>query len=125
MRVACAAILSPFLSVPSFHLDRAREQDVILQVNVLMNPYRDRAATRRLGDKDLLSSAELCEKAQPLPLLVVALFCAQPEHAICKSYTTGATKNYRSPGDSKRPAKVRMTIDEDSRNPETDPQNHA
>src|SRR5450759_2639833 len=37
MRVACAAILSPFLSVPSFHLDRAREQDVVLQVNVLMD----------------------------------------------------------------------------------------
>ena len=36
MRVACAAILSPFFSVPRFHLDRAREQDVVLQVNVLM-----------------------------------------------------------------------------------------
>src|SRR6202158_6319794 len=36
MRVARAAILSPFLSVPRFHRDRAREQDVVLQVNVLM-----------------------------------------------------------------------------------------
>ena len=57
--------------------------------------------------------------------LVVVLFCAQPEHAIPESYTTGATKNYRSSGDSQRPTNVRMTIDEDSRNPETDPQNHA
>ncbi len=59
------------------------------------------------------------------PLLVVVLFCAQPEHAIRESYTTGATKNYRRSGDCKRPAKVRMAIDENSRNPETDPQNHA
>ena len=57
-------------------------------------------------------------------LLAVVFFCAQPEHAIGESYTTGATKNYRSSGDSKRPAKVRMTIDEDSRNTETDPQNN-
>jgi hypothetical protein len=56
---------------------------------------------------------------------IIALFRAQPEHAICQSYPTGTAKNYRNSDDSKRPAKVRMTIDEDARNPETDPQHHA
>ena len=56
---------------------------------------------------------------------IITLFRAQPEHAICQSYPTGTAKNYRNSGDSKRPAKVRMTIDEDSRNPKTDPQPHA
>ena len=58
-------------------------------------------------------------------LLVVGLFCAQPEHAISESYTTGATKNYRGSGNSKRRAKVGMTMDEDSHNPESDPQNYS
>jgi hypothetical protein len=61
------------------------------------------------------------EASQPL----IISFCAQPEHAIHKSYTTGATKNYRSSGDSERPPKVRMAIDEDSRDSETDPKNYA
>src|SRR5208283_1354596 len=56
---------------------------------------------------------------------IITLFRAQPEHAICQSYPTGTAKNYRNSGDSKCPAKVRMTIDEDSRNRKTDPQPHA
>ena len=63
--------------------------------------------------------------AMTAALLVVVLFCAQPEHAIGESYTTGATKNYRRSGDSECRAKVRMTMYEDSRNPHTDPQNYA
>lgn len=58
-------------------------------------------------------------------VLVTVLFRAQPEHAICESYPTGTAKNYQNSGDSKRPANVRMTIDEDSRNPEADPQRHS
>lgn len=56
---------------------------------------------------------------------IITLFRAQPEHAVCQSYPTGTAKNYQNSGDSKCPAKVRMTIDEDSRNPESDPQHHA
>jgi hypothetical protein len=55
----------------------------------------------------------------------IALLRAQPEHAIGQSYPTGTAKNYQNSGDSKRPAKVRMTIDKDSRNPKTDSQHHA
>jgi hypothetical protein len=58
-------------------------------------------------------------------VLVTVFFCAQPEHAICESYPTGTAKNYQNSGDSKRPAKARMTIDENSRNPEADPQRHS
>ena len=56
---------------------------------------------------------------------IITLFRAQPEHAICQSYPTSTAKNYQNSGDSKRPAKVRITIDEDSRNPKTDSQHHA
>ncbi len=56
---------------------------------------------------------------------IITLFRAQPEHAICQSYPTGTAKNYQNSDDSKRPAKVRMTTDEDARNPKTDPQPHA
>jgi len=55
----------------------------------------------------------------------ITLFRAQPEHAICQSYPTGTAKNYQNSSDSKRPAKVTMTIDEDSGNHETYPQHHA
>jgi hypothetical protein len=56
---------------------------------------------------------------------IITLFRAQPEHAVCQSYPTGAAKNYQNSGDAKRPAKVGMTFDEDSRNPKTDSQYHA
>jgi hypothetical protein len=51
---------------------------------------------------------------------ITLLFRAQPEHAIRKSYSTGTAKNHRKSGDSKRPAKVGMPLDENSRTPETD-----
>jgi hypothetical protein len=38
---------------------------------------------------------------------------------------TGTAKNYQNSGDSKRPTKVRMAIDEGSCNPETGSQRHA
>ena len=57
--------------------------------------------------------------------LVTRFFRAQPEHAICKSYPTGTAKNHQNSGDSKRPANVRMTIDEDSRDSESDTERHT
>jgi hypothetical protein len=53
-------------------------------------------------------------------MLLVISFCAQPEHAIRQSYAACAAKNYRSSRNSKRGAKIMMTMYEDSRDPETD-----
>lgn len=58
-------------------------------------------------------------------IAIVCFFGAQPEHAIGESYAACAAKNYRSSGDSKRYAKVGMTVDEDSRDPEADSQNYT
>ena len=80
------------------------------------------------GDKISGATIRQSSKVSPfreIPSIAVGLFCAQPEHAISESYTTGATKNYASSGESKCRAKVRMTMDEDSRNPETDSQNYT
>jgi hypothetical protein len=56
---------------------------------------------------------------------LIPLFRAQTEHAISESYPTDAAKNYGRSGDAKRPTKVRMSADEDSRDSEADPQSHA
>ena len=56
---------------------------------------------------------------------ITPLFRAQPEHAIGKSRPAGTAKNYYRPGDAERPPKVRMTIDEDSRDSEPHTQRHA
>jgi len=58
-------------------------------------------------------------------MLLLISFCAQPEHAIRESYAACPAKNYRSSGNSQRGAKVRMTMYEDSRDPETDSQHYA
>ena len=78
-------------------------------------------APSRRRERPLLWMQETSGSCGP----IIALFRAQPEHAICQSYPTGTAKNYQNSGDSKRPAKVTMTIDEDSGNHETDPQPHA
>ena len=80
-----------------------------------------RLVLARTGEQPSLGKPETSGSDGP----IITLFRAQPEHAICQSYPTGTAKNYRNSDDSKRPAKVRMTIDEDSRNPKTDPQPHA
>src|ERR1700746_1939276 len=49
---------------------------------------------------------------------LIPLFRAQTEHAISESYPTDAAKNYGRSGDAKRPTKVRMSADEDSRDSE-------
>jgi len=80
-----------------------------------------RLVLARIREQPALWKPEMSGSGGP----IITLFRAQPEHAICESYPTGTAKNYQNSGDSKRPANVRMTIDEDSRNSKTDPQPHA
>jgi hypothetical protein len=80
-----------------------------------------RLVVARIREQPSLGKPETSGSGGP----IITLFRAQPEHAICQSYPTGTAKNYRNSDDSKRPAKVRMTIDEDSRNPKAYPQAHA
>src|SRR5450759_1445995 len=92
-RVASADIRSPNLSVPSFHLDRAREQNVVFQVNVLVQiglELRQRFVQCLVADAGVtrwrISSAGLMHHAQCITGGIVVMF--HHRNWVCLLYTS-------------------------------------